>query len=433
MTYKISRGLLLATASLFVASGVFAGGFIVGARYHMLLPETGLFNPIVSIDQVEVDPDQGDTPEELIQYFMPFWESWELLHENFVDQPLDTQALVYGAIKGMMRATGDRHTGYMTPAEHEIMTADVSGELEGIGAEVDTRGEFLTVVAPLPGSPAEEAGLRPGDLIVEVDGDDVRGLDAFAVINRVRGPAGSTVSLTIRRDMQPKLIKFQIQRYKITIPMVEGKLLPSGLGYVKINQFGEHTVRELRAQLDTLSSAAAPGLILDLRNNPGGLLNSGIQVASQFVDEGPVMIERLQDGSERVYDSIPGGLATEIPMVVLINEGSASAAEIVASAMQDYERAVLVGQTTYGKGTVQSWIDLTDGNGAVRITYARWLSPGRRSVDETGIKPEVEVKLSLEDYEAGVDPQLEAAETILLEAIPSMPTALNLDTETFTN
>ena len=208
MTYKLSQTILIVTTILFVACGVFAGGFVMGARYHTVLPEIASQELIVGIDQVELNPSQGNTPQELAEVFIPFWESWELLHNNFVDQPLDTRALVYGATKGMMRATGDNNTVYMTPDEQEIMSADVSGELEGIGAEVDTRGEFLTVVAPLPGSPAEAAGLHPGDVIVEVDGEDVRGFDSFTVISLVRGPSGSTVSITIRREGQPELLSF---------------------------------------------------------------------------------------------------------------------------------------------------------------------------------------------------------------------------------
>ena len=427
MTYRLSRTLLVVMTILFTAAGIFAGGFLMGARYYTILPEiVGAKGP-VGIDQIDVQAKQGDTPEELAEAFMPFWESWELLQKNFVDQPLDTQDLVYGATKGMMRATGDTHTGYMTPEEQEVMEADVSGELEGIGAEVDTRGEFITVVSPLPGSPAEAAGLHPGDLIIKVDGENVRGLESFSVISRVRGPAGSTVNLTISREGHPELLEFEIERYKITIPMVESKLLASGLGYVKINQFGGHTVRELKTQLTALSATKPPGLIIDLRNNPGGLLEAGIQVASQFIADGPVMIERMQDGSERVYQSIPGGLATKIPLVVLINQGSASASEIVASAVQDHERGVIVGQTSYGKGSVQTWLDLSEGNGAVRITYARWLSPDGRSIHGEGVKPEVEVIMSLEDYESGIDPQLEMAESILLESTHSGPTAMNFD------
>ena len=427
MTYRLSRTLLVVMTILFAAAGIFAGGFLMGARYYTMLPEIVGAKGTVGLDQIDVQPGQGDTPEELAEAFMPFWESWELLQKNFVDQPLDTQDLVYGATKGMMRATGDTHTGYMTPEEQDVMAADVSGELEGIGAEVDTRGEFITVVSPLPGSPAEAAGLHPGDLIIKVDGENVRGLESFSVISRVRGPAGSTVNLTISREGHPELLEFEIERYKITIPMVESKLLASGLGYVKINQFGGHTVRELKTQLTALSATKPPGLIIDLRNNPGGLLEAGIQVASQFIADGPVMIERMQDGSERVYQSIPGGLATNIPLVVLINQGSASASEIVASAVQDHERAVIVGQASYGKGSVQTWLDLSEGNGAVRITYARWLSPDGHSIHGEGVKPEVEVIMSLEDYESGIDPQLEMAESILLESTPSGPTAMNFD------
>jgi carboxyl-terminal processing protease len=418
VSWKILRNLLIVVAALFIAAGVFAGGFVTGARYYDVLPEgIPLPAPVRSVNEIEIDPTAGDTPDDLQPAFRPFWEAWELLQENFVDQPLDATKLVQGAIKGMLRATGDRHTNYMTPAEQEVMRTDMSGELEGIGAEVDTSGDFLRVISPLPGSPAEAAGMLPGDAIIAVDDEEVTGLDAFTVIAKVRGPAGSSVSITVLREGLPEPFTLEITRYKITIPSVEGEILSSGLAYVKINRFGDRTTRELRAQLRAQLAGDPPGLILDLRNNPGGFLDAGISVTSQFIGTGIVMLEQFADGREREYRARPGGLATEIPLVVLINRGSASAAEIVAGAVKDYQRGSLVGERSYGKGTVQTWLDLSDEQGAVRITFARWLSPYGNSVDGEGLIPDVAVERSYEQYQAGLDPQLDAAMELLLPVI----------------
>ncbi|MCH2539461.1 MAG: S41 family peptidase [Anaerolineales bacterium] len=415
MTWKLSRNLLIVIATLFTGTGIFVGGFVTGARYYDLLPIViPRSDHVIGLDTIEIKPDAASTPEDLQLAFRPFWESWRLLQENFVDRPLDTTDLVHGAIKGMLRATGDRHTNYMSPDEQEIMRTDMSGELEGIGAEIDTSGDFLRVISPLPGSPAEAAGMLPGDTIIFVDGEDVSGMDAFTVIARVRGPSGSSVTITVLREGVPDPLTMTITRSKITIPSVESRILSSGIAYVKINRFGEHTTDELRTQLQTQLTKDPPGIILDLRNNPGGFLDVGISVTSQFVGNGIVMVERFGDGREREYRALRGGIATKIPLAVLINRGSASAAEIVAGAVKDYQRGTLVGERSYGKGTVQTWMDLSDQQGAVRITFARWTTPKGNSVDGDGLMPDVNVNRSYEQYKDGIDPQLDAAVETLL-------------------
>lgn len=417
---KISRATLALLGALFVGAGVFSVGFVTGSRYNTLLPAVlqaaaPTAGAVVPVDKITVTPAQGATPEELQTAFKPFWETWELLQKNFVDRPLDTTQLVNGAIQGMMRATGDRNTSYMTPSEQLVMQGDMSGELEGIGAEVDGSGDLMRIVAPMKGSPAEAAGVRAGDLILEVDGADMSGVDSSTVISKVRGKAGTKVKLLLKREGASAPVEVEITRYKITIPMVEGKLLTSGVAYVEINQFGSDVEVALREKLKELLAQNPPGLIVDLRNNPGGYLNAGVAVASELVAESPVMVERSGDGSEQEYPAQPGGLATKIKLVVLINAGSASASEIVAGAVQDYKRGLLVGEQSYGKGTVQTWLDLSDGGGAVRITFARWLTPKMRSVDKKGLVPDVLVVLTEADQSAGLDPQLAAAEAVLLQ------------------
>jgi carboxyl-terminal processing protease len=321
--------------------------------------------------------------------------------------------LVQGALRGMVAALGDRHSAYLTSEENHLFLSDLSGELEGIGAEVDTSGEYLTIISPMRGSPAEAAGLLPGDLIVQVDGEDMTGFSGAEVIMRVRGPAGSVVRLTIHREGAPAPLEFEVERARITIPSVESEMLAGGVGYVRINTFGDDTARDLRRALGDLQGAGAASLVLDLRGNPGGYLEAAIEVVSQFVDGGTVMLERFGDGSEQEYTARPNGLATGLPLVVLVNEGSASASEIVAGAIQDRQRGTLVGETTYGKGTVQVSTLLTGDGGVVKLTIARWLTPNGRTIQDQGLVPDVEVLLTDDDRAAGLDPQLDAALELL--------------------
>ncbi len=416
MRERLSRNILISIALFFVSTGIFTGGFVTGAYYYDVLPSTfPLAGRVITADDIEINQEAGATPKDLQQDFKPFWESFELLQENFVDQPLDTTKLVQGAIRGMLKATGDKNTSYMTPIEQDMMSENMSGEIEGIGAEVDTNGEYLRVIAPLPGSPAEEAGMLPGDIIIAVDGKDVSDIDPFEVIGQIRGPAGTIVSITLKREGLLESLVVEITRYNFVVASVESEKLANQIAYVKINRFGDRTEKELRRQLRTLLSDDTVGLILDLRNNPGGFLDAGIAVTSQFINNQVVMMETFGDGREREYRSRRDGLATDIPLVVLINRGSASASEIVASAVKDYKRGTLVGETTYGKGTVQTWINLTDNRGSVRITFARWVGPLGNSIDGQGVEPDIEIQPSYEDYQSNIDPQLDAALALFLE------------------
>jgi carboxyl-terminal processing protease len=319
-----------------------------------------------------------------------------------------------GAIRGMLEALGDEHTTYMDPNEYEQATIELEGEYEGIGAWVDPDGEFLVIVAPMPDSPAEQAGLRSGDVVIAVDGEDMTGLNGSLVIRRIMGPAGSTVRLTILREGRPDPLEVSLKRASITVPSVEGHVLDEGVGYVQVFTFGDDTTDDLRRALREVLAEEPSGLILDLRGNGGGYLSTAIEVASEFIDEGVVLTERFGDGSEQVYRARSGGTATEIPLVVLINGGSASASEIVAGAIQDVDRGILVGTQSYGKGSVQNWIALKDDQGAVRVTVARWYTPSGRLITDEGLKPDVVVEVSEADLQGDEDPQLEAALQALL-------------------
>jgi carboxyl-terminal processing protease len=349
------------------------------------------------------------------ELFAPFWQAWQLVHDKYVDQPVDDTALMRGAIKGMMEALGDEHSSYMDPFQYKDATASLQGEYEGIGAWVNTFGKFLTINEPMPGSPAEKAGLKPGDQIIAIDAADMTGILPEQARRKVLGPKGTTVVLTILREGVDQPFDVEVTRASITVPSVTSKILNGNIAYIHLYTFGETTTTELRKTLDDVLAQKPVGLILDLRNNGGGYLQTGIEVASEFVDKGVIVIEESGDGTRKSYDALPGGKATKIPLIVLVNKFTASASEIVSGAIQDFGRGKLVGETTYGKGSVQSWIPLMDDQGAVRITIARWLTPNGRQINKVGLTPDVEVPLTPEDTTAGKDPQLDKAVELLTQ------------------
>lgn len=399
--------LVLGVLAVFGAA-LLGGGFVAGyaiARGGLAVP--GLAAPGAA------DSQNTGTPADLQSKFTPFWEAWNIVHEKYVDQPLDDTKLMRGAISGMIRALGDPHSSYLDPVEYESFQIDLGKDLEGIGAEVEQAGDYVRIVSPIPGSPAEAIGIHPGDLIVKVDDTDITGMDLLAVVKMVRGPAGTKVHLTIQREGENKLLEFDIVRAKITIPSVESKLLDGNVGYVKINNFGANTTNDLAVQLKALLAQKPAGLVLDLRGNPGGYLDTGIAVASQFIADGVIVRERFGDGTEQTHAALSGGLATKIPLVVLIDKGSASASEIVAGAIQDTHRGTIVGETSYGKGSVQTLLPLSGDNGMVRVTIARWLTPEGRSIHQLGITPDVTVEMTDDDRAAKRDPQLDQAVQLL--------------------
>jgi carboxyl-terminal processing protease len=416
--------------SVILLSGAFAGGFIVG---H-LMPSTGglpFENVLPQLGAPTVTPEQQEaTPSELQTLFKPFWEAWNIVHERYVNQPIDDVALMRGAIHGMMDALGDKQTFYMDPVVYKNETSSLAGEYEGIGAYVDLDGEYLTIISPIEGSPAEAAGLKPGDKVIAIDGVDMKGSTPEEARQKVLGPAGTQVKLTISREGEPQSLEFTITRDRIVVPSVTGKMLENNIGYIDINTFGDNTTSELNAALKQVLAQNPRGIIIDLRNNPGGYLTTAVDVASEFIDDGVVLYEQYGDGKRDTYNVHGNGSATDLPIVVLVNEGSASASEILAGALQDYGRATLVGVQSYGKGSVQQWVPLSDNEGAARVTIAKWLTPQERAIDGIGLTPDVYVPMTDEDFQAKRDPQLDTAmETILAilnqTAIPtSQPTAV---------
>ena len=402
-------GFILLAATF--SAGILVGFFIPGGSQPPIVNDLFPLQPTAAPEQLSA------TPEDVQTLFAPFWEAWNILHSEFVDQPLDDVALMRGAIRGMMEAVGDKQTFYMDPVVYETETSALSGEYEGIGAFVDTTGEYLSIISPIEGSPAEAAGLKAGDLIIAIDGVDMTGTPPEEARQKVIGPAGTTVTLSVAREGQEEPLEFIITRAKITIPSVTGKMLENDIAYIDINQFGDKTTSELNTTLEELLPQNPKGIIIDLRNNGGGYLQTSIEVASEFIDKGVILYEQYGDGTRDTYNALGNGRATDLPIVVLVNEGSASASEILAGALQDYGRAKLVGVISYGKGSVQQWIPLSGENGAARVTIARWLTPDERLIDGVGLTPDFIVELTEEDAAAERDPQLDKAIEVLLELI----------------
>jgi carboxyl-terminal processing protease len=367
---------------------------------------------------------QRSTPAE----FAVFWEAWDLVVDQFVDRDrVDFTAMTYGAIKGMLDALGDEnHTVFFSPEEAEQQASALEGSFEGIGAYVgQEEGQFI-IISPIRGSPADAAGIVAGDVVLEVDGTEVAGLAEWEVIALIRGPAGSTVNVTVLHPDAEEPIELTIERGWIDIESVLWARIP-GTSYVhlQITQFASDTSRELRNALEAIDREASSGgpvagIMLDLRNNPGGYLQEALRVANQFLDEGDIILhEKDADGNIVTYRVEGRGMARQIPIVVLINQGSASAAEIVSGALQENDRAKLVGMPTVGTGTVLRPYPLSDGS-VLRLGVTNWLTPDYELIKGEGIQPDVTV-----EQEATV----ELMNSLLLEEISTAELNVHPDSQ----
>jgi carboxyl-terminal processing protease len=340
--------------------------------------------------------------------FKPFIQAWEIVHDQYLDQPVDDTKLMRGAIRGMMDSLGDPYSSYLDPDEFKEQNSPLEGEYTGIGAWVDTSGELLIIISSMPNSPAEKAGLEPGDKVVKIDNLNVSDLDPVLVLRKILGPANTKIHLTVLRG-ESKLLDFEITRTVIPIPSVETDLIDDKIGYIRLYTFGVNSYDEFAQALSQLIEDGAQYIVFDLRNNTGGYVDSAIDISSIFLEEKVVLIEEWGDGTIKNYETKKDPISVVIPLYVLVNEGSASASEITAGALQDYERALLIGKTTFGKGLIQYWIPLEDENGAIRISIAHWLTPRGRLIQNQGLSPDIEIGFTEADFNAGVDPQLQAA------------------------
>jgi carboxyl-terminal processing protease len=363
--------------------GVFA---LVGFAFGVLADQAGLMPGA-----------RGREPAGVAKTFAPFWETWRLVEQHYVDRDaVNHERMTEGAIEGMLDSLGDRgHTTYLTAKEYEQMESGLKGEMEGIGARMSLQhGHQATVMGIVPNSPAEKAGLRPGDIFLEVDGKDVTDMSLERIVSLVRGPAKTAVHLQVLREA--KKLDFDITRARVEVPNVSWHMLPGqpAVAHVAVEEFGGNAQKQLQQALRDATKAGARGLIVDVRGNPGGLKDQAVAVTSQFLKDGVVFIEQDAQGHQKPIpvDHPPGTEVTDLPLILLIDQGTASSAEIFAGAIQDHGRGKLVGTRTFGTGTVLLPYILSD-RSAVLLAVAEWLTPNGRKIWHEGIQPDVQVAL----------------------------------------
>jgi carboxyl-terminal processing protease len=413
-----STGLALRViALLFLVSVVGLGSFGAGIAMERYIvspaseSSNGSERTISSLDR-----DTPDTPEVTLDMID---EVIEILEVDYYYGDLDRREMYYDALEGMVGGLPDQYTVFMRPTETRMSREQLSGEYEGIGVWVDQPDGRLTIISPMRGSPAEEAGLLPGDVVIEVDGVSIEDMPMDEAVGRVRGPEGTSVNLTIEREGEDDLIELTVERARIELPAVMFEM-DDDIAIMTVTVMGDNTIEELDRAIEDARDAGAEGIVLDIRSNGGGWVSTAQEMIGRFVDEGegPALFERRDPESDAPTPlPIQSGevVETDIPLVVLVNGSTASAAEIVAGALQDYERAAVIGTTTLGKGSIQRIHNLEDGS-SVRVTIAEWLTPDENAIQENGIDPDIEVEMpdidALDDESD--DPQLERAIEFLL-------------------
>lgn len=370
---------------------------------------------------------QPGTPVSESAAFQPFWDSYQAITDRYAGGAVDRTTLIQGAIRGMIASLGDPYSAYLTSEEYRKSLQGISGQFEGIGAEIASQAKDgsqgctplgatcqLVITSALDGSPAQKAGLKAGDLVVSVDGSSLDGLTVASARDKIRGPKGTVVTLSVERGGGPAL-QLAITRDVVQSKEVESRPLAGGtVGYIRLSGFSDAAADEVVKALTAHLAAGRTKLILDLRGDPGGFVTAARKVASQFIATGPIFWEQDAKGDQVSTDALGDGVATgaNLRIVVLIDGNSASASEIVAGALQDTKRAALVGQRSFGKGTVQQWEELTGEGGAFKLTIARWLTPGKRWIHKVGLTPDVVVTLP-SPVPAGTDPTLDKALEVL--------------------
>lgn len=394
---------------IFLLVLVFVLGMIVGIRYkepqnsQQVIQNTSeeLKNIFSKQDNIDIDL---------------FEEVWNLLHDEYLEKAnINDQDLFYGAVAGMVRALGDPHSMFFDPKVTKEFNQELDGKFFGIGAEIGIRNGNLVVIAPLADTPAEKAGLKAGDRILAVDDKDMAGISSGEAVTYIRGEKGTEVVLTILSKDSDVTKKISITRNEINIPSVKYRT-EDDIAIVEISSFNDDTDERFAKAVQQILNDNPSGIIIDLRNNPGGFLSTAVDISSYWLEPGQVVVrETFSDKrNDHDYKSTTKNSLAHFKTIVLVNEGSASASEIFAGALQDYDLAEIVGMTTFGKGSVQQLMDLKD-DSSVKLTVARWLTPNGRTIDKQGILPDHEVDLSIEDYENELDPQLDKAKELIFE------------------
>ncbi|HLD18036.1 MAG TPA: S41 family peptidase [Patescibacteria group bacterium] len=408
--YPFSKSLIVLTTLLFVFVSFTSGLFIgrqQGRRAAVPIGEGQVTGQDIVSDHLAEDVDFG-----------LYWDVWNAVKDRFYHQPVSDKELFYGSLKGMFASLGDPYTVFFDPKEAKEFQQDLSGSFEGIGAEIGIKDKQLQIVAPLSGSPAEQAGLKTGDFILAIDGKATDGMSVEEAVFLIRGARGTTVVFSLFREGWKEPQNFSVVRDTITVDSLVYEMRPDGVAVIRIAMFNDETPSLFVNAVNEILNSGAKGVILDLRGDPGGLLTAAIDIASAWIGPQPVVLEKSQ-GNQRVYTGSGSERLAQIPTMVLVNGGSASASEIVSGALQDYGLATLIGTQTFGKGSVQDYSELPDGS-AIKITEAEWLTPKGRSINEIGIEPDVTVEWTEEDMKVGRDPQMNKALELLMGTIVGM-------------
>ncbi len=385
---NLARRIFLILVIVFLVLGSYTVGFLVGRAE--LRFEKGYIPKVINKEPTKPISDID---------FGIFWRVWDLVDEKFPG-PIDHQKMLFGAISGMLKALDDPYTVYFTPDQAQDFMEEMSGSFEGIGAEIGKKDDELTIISVFEQTPAQRAGLKSGDAILKIDDAETSDMTVEEAVMKIRGPKGTMVKLEINREgfLAPR--EFKITRDKITIDSVSYKIRED-FAYIRVRTISE------------VSDSRIRGVILDLRNNPGGYLDSAVDIASEFIKEGEIIVyEEFRDGKKKGYRS-SGGKLTDLPLVVLVDNGSASASEIIAGAIQDYNRGILIGEKTFGKGSVQSLEELP--LGLLKITTAYWLTPKGHSISDNGLSPDIGINIEDEDYYTPQDLHIKKALEYLKE------------------
>lgn len=399
---------------LLIFLGIFSGGYIVGSKGYKLD-----FTSSTKIQIVREAPAGKENVN-----FSLFWEVWDILEKNYLlKEKINYSEMIYGAISGMVSSLGDPYTAFLPPKDNKIVEEDLSGAFEGIGIQLGYKGTQLAVITPLPASPAEKAGLKAGDYILAIKDETKKidtgtyGMNLNDAVKIIRGPAGSKVSLTILREGSADSFVADIVRAKVDVPTLILSFIGDNeeIAHIKLLKFGGETLDEWQKTVrEVLKKESARAIILDLRGNPGGYMDGAIDIAAEFVDNNSVVvIEERSNGTKKEYKTDRIGLLTKTPFVILINEGSASASEILAGALREIKKVTIIGDISFGKGTIQEPIQLENGS-SLHITVAKWLTPSGFWVNEKGIEPDILIEDNIETTE---DEQLLKAIEVVKEKI----------------